>query len=87
MNIVRATDVARLTVSRAPVSMFARYYSPDVRSEGATAGSTSFREREQAKEAQYVKTREAEKLKQAKEKLAQAQAEVEKQQKIIDSHK
>ncbi|OXG91783.1 hypothetical protein C349_00797 [Cryptococcus neoformans var. grubii Br795] len=85
MIALRAATSARVAVSRAPASMFVRYYAPDVRSEGATASSTSFHEREQAKEAQYVRQREAEKLKAAKAKLAEAQAEVEKQQKVVDS--
>ncbi|EAL22999.1 hypothetical protein CNBA7670 [Cryptococcus deneoformans B-3501A] len=76
MIALRAATSARVAVSRAPASMFVRYYAPDIRSEGATASSTSFHEREQAKEAQYVRQREAEKLKAAKAKLAEAQAEV-----------
>ncbi|KAK8850396.1 hypothetical protein IAR55_004314 [Kwoniella newhampshirensis] len=88
MNVIRstATSAAQFTAFRGPVAMFARHYSPDSRAEGATASSTGFREREQAKEAQYVKQREAEKLKAAHKKLEDAKAEVEKQQKIVDSH-
>ncbi|OCF31762.1 hypothetical protein I317_06361 [Kwoniella heveanensis CBS 569] len=85
MSFVRATSAARI-VARAPAPMFVRNYAPGVRSEGATASSTSFHEREQAKEAQYVRQREAEKLKAAQEKLKAAQAEVDEQQKIVDSH-
>ncbi|WVQ85828.1 hypothetical protein IAT38_007996 [Cryptococcus sp. DSM 104549] len=87
MFAVRAANPARLVALRAPAPMFARHYSPDSRSEGATASSTGFREREQAKEAQYVKQHEAEKLKAAKKKLEEAKAEVEKQQKVVDESK
>ncbi|WWD20579.1 hypothetical protein CI109_105055 [Kwoniella shandongensis] len=88
MNVIRstATAPARFAAVRAPVAMFARHYSPDSRSEGATASSTGFHEREQAKEAQYVRQREAEKLKAAQKKLDEAKAEFEKQQKVVDSH-
>ncbi|ODN99376.1 hypothetical protein L198_03218 [Cryptococcus wingfieldii CBS 7118] len=84
MFAVRAATTARVTVSKAPASMFARYYSPDVRGEGATASSTGFKTREQAKEAQYVQQHEAEKLKLAQAKLKAAQAEVDKQQQVVD---
>ncbi|WVF67969.1 hypothetical protein IAT40_002731 [Kwoniella sp. CBS 6097] len=85
MSFIRAASTARIA-ARAPAPMFVRNYAPGVRSEGATASSTSFHEREQAKEAQYVKQREAEKLKQAQQKVKDAQAELEKQQKVVDSH-
>ncbi|KAK4687718.1 hypothetical protein P7C73_g2399, partial [Tremellales sp. Uapishka_1] len=52
-----------------------RAYSPDVRPEGTTGSSKGFSQREQAEEGQYVKKREAEKLKAAKKKLEEAQAE------------
>lgn len=56
--------------------MLARHYTPDVRPEGQTASSKGFSQREQAEEGQYIKKRELEKLKEAKEKLKAAQAEV-----------
>ena len=56
--------------------MFGRYYTPDVRPEGTTASSKGFSQREQAEEGQYIRKRELEKLKQAEEKLKQAQADV-----------
>ncbi|TXT10783.1 hypothetical protein VHUM_02288 [Vanrija humicola] len=57
-----------------------RFYSPlpDVRSAGATASSKGFGEREQAQENQYIRKREEELLKAAREKLKAAQAEVDK---------
>ncbi|WRT70560.1 uncharacterized protein IL334_007558 [Kwoniella shivajii] len=87
MSVIRATSSVRLMALRAPAPMFVRNYSPDSRSEGATGSSTSFREREQASETKYIKEHEAERLKQAKQKLEQAQAEVDKQQKIVDKSK
>ncbi|KAK6906773.1 hypothetical protein I203_100760 [Kwoniella mangroviensis CBS 8507] len=87
MSVLRTTSTARLIALRAPAAMFVRNYSPDTRAEGATASSTSFKEREQASETKYVKEHEAAKLKAAREKLAQAQAEVDKQQKIVDGQK
>jgi len=56
--------------------MFGRFYSPDSRVEGATGSSKGFSQKEQAEEGQYIKRKENERLKEAKEKLKQAQAEV-----------
>ena len=56
--------------------MFARYYSPDSRSEGATATSKGFSKREQAAEGDYIHKREVEKLEAAKKKVKDAQAEL-----------
>ncbi|RSH85171.1 hypothetical protein EHS25_004978 [Saitozyma podzolica] len=82
----RSVTSARVAL-RAPV-MFTRNYSPpDVKQEGATASSKGFSQREQAEEGQYIKKREVEKLKEAKARLEQAQAEVEAQQKKVDQHK
>ncbi|WVR08486.1 hypothetical protein IAU60_005541 [Kwoniella sp. DSM 27419] len=86
MSVLRISSTARTMALRAPAPMFVRNYSPDTRGEGATASSTGFKDREQAQEAQYVKKREAEKLKRAQDKLKEAQAEVDKQQKVVDSH-
>ncbi|WWC92154.1 uncharacterized protein L201_007108 [Kwoniella dendrophila CBS 6074] len=87
MSVLR-TSSARLVAFRAPVApLSVRYYSPDTRAEGATASSTGFKNREQASEAKYVKEHEAQKLKQAQEKLKAAQAEVDKQQKIVNDSK
>ncbi|ORY35661.1 hypothetical protein BCR39DRAFT_511371 [Naematelia encephala] len=74
MSAIRAIRPARLTALRAPI-MFSRNYAPDVRPEGTTGTSKGFRDRENAEEGQYIRRREQERLKEAKEKLEKAQAE------------
>ena len=56
--------------------MVGRFYSPDSRVEGATGSSKGFSQKEQAEEGSYIKRKEHEKLKEAQEKLKQAQAAV-----------
>lgn len=87
MNALRTVNPARVVAMRAPVSMTSRFYSPDVRQEGATATSEGFSKREQAEEGQYIKRKEQEQLKKAKEELAKAQAKVDEAQKKVDQAK
>jgi hypothetical protein len=60
-----------------------RLYTAPVRSEGATASSSGFRQREEAQENQYMRRREEEQLKALREKAKKAQAEVEAQEKKV----
>ncbi|KAL1408760.1 hypothetical protein Q8F55_005573 [Vanrija albida] len=77
MSLVRFAATRVQALRAAPTSV--RYYSPpDVRQAGATAQSKGFGEREQAQENQYIREREKELLKAAREKLKAAQAEVDK---------
>ncbi|GHJ89422.1 hypothetical protein NliqN6_5824 [Naganishia liquefaciens] len=72
------------TVARAQVSSLrsasivpamTRGYAPDAKSEGATASSTGFKNREQAEEGAYARRQDAAKLAKLREALAKNQAE------------
>ncbi|KAJ9107138.1 hypothetical protein QFC19_002798 [Naganishia cerealis] len=53
----------------------ARGYTPDVKSEGATASSTGFKNREQAEETAYARKQQAAQLAKLREQLAKTEAE------------
>ncbi|KLT39447.1 hypothetical protein CC85DRAFT_251192, partial [Cutaneotrichosporon oleaginosum] len=73
----------RSSLSSSPHQPMVRFYTAPVRSEGATASSTGFRQREEAQENQYIRRREEEQLKSLREKAKKAQADVEAQEKKV----